>query len=74
MSIALLKLDEDVISSSDREYQALLRSLRRRKGFGLIFLRCTPVGGLALIEKVRKDIPQKKSRHFGTAKTNFQLN
>ncbi|NJM28550.1 MAG: hypothetical protein HC856_10760 [Pseudanabaena sp. RU_4_16] len=73
MSIALLKLDEDVISSSDREYQALLRSLRRRKGFGLIFLRCTPVGGLALIEKFAK-ISRKKSRHFGTAKTNFQLN
>ena len=46
-------------ATPEEEYQSMLRSLRRRKGFGLVFVRCTPVGGWELIEKVRDDIPQK---------------
>ncbi|MGK7893742.1 MAG: tetratricopeptide repeat protein, partial [Xenococcus sp. (in: cyanobacteria)] len=36
-----------------------LRSLRRRKGFGIFFVQCTPVGGQELIAKVEADLPQK---------------
>ena len=41
-------------------YQAFVRSLRRHKGFGLLFIECTPVGGLELITQIKKDLPQKK--------------
>ncbi|MEQ9482093.1 tetratricopeptide repeat protein [Coleofasciculus sp. F4-SAH-05] len=41
------------------EYQPLRRALKRRRGFGLLFVRCSPAQGERLIGKVRKDIPQK---------------
>ena len=46
--------------TAESEYESLLRALRRRKGFGLLFVKSTPVGGLELIAKVKKDLPQKK--------------
>lgn len=52
--------DEDVDSTPDEEYQSLVRSLRRKVGFGLFFVR-SPVGGQELIERVRADVPQKKA-------------
>ena len=45
---------------TSKEYQALLRSLRRRKGFGLMFVETTPVGGRTFIEQVKIDLPQKR--------------
>jgi tetratricopeptide (TPR) repeat protein len=45
--------------TTTEEYQAVVRSLRRHKGFGLLFIECTPVGGLELITKIKKDLPQK---------------
>ncbi|HAG80460.1 MAG TPA: hypothetical protein DCL61_04630, partial [Cyanobacteria bacterium UBA12227] len=42
------------------EYQALVRALKRRRGFGLLFVRCSPAEGEGLIAKVREDIPQKR--------------
>jgi tetratricopeptide (TPR) repeat protein len=53
--------DEDVTSTPDEEYQSLVRSLRRSAGFGLFFVRCTPVGGRELIKKIGVDVPQKQS-------------
>jgi tetratricopeptide (TPR) repeat protein len=41
------------------EYQGLLRGLRRKKGFGLYFVQCSPAEGTKLIERVREDLPQK---------------
>jgi tetratricopeptide (TPR) repeat protein len=41
------------------EYQGLLRGLRRKKGFGLYFVQCSPAGGMQLIERIRQDLPQK---------------
>ena len=51
--------DEDLQITTEEEYRALLRSLRRRKGFGIFFVQCTPVGGRELIAKVKSDLPQK---------------
>ena len=51
--------DEDLQITTEEEYRALLRSLRRRKGFGIFFVQCTPVGGQELIAKVESDLPQK---------------
>jgi tetratricopeptide (TPR) repeat protein len=59
MSKAAEPLTESLINTPDEEYQLLLRSLRRRKGFGLLFVESTPVGGLELITKIKKDLPQK---------------
>jgi len=41
------------------EYQGLLRGLRRKKGFGLYFVQCSPSEGTRLIERIRQDLPQK---------------
>ena len=53
-------LTESLINTPDEEYQLLLRSLRRRKGFGLLFVESTPVGGFDLIKKVSFDLQKKK--------------
>jgi tetratricopeptide (TPR) repeat protein len=53
-------LTESLINTPEEEYQLLLRSLRRRKGFGLLFVESTPVGGFDLIKKVSFDLQQKK--------------
>jgi len=45
----------------EEEYKALLRSLRRRRGFGLLFVRCNPVMGRELVAKVKRDLPQKQT-------------
>jgi hypothetical protein len=44
MSGVVQRVDESVESTPEGEYKSLLRSLRRRKGFGLIFVRCSPAG------------------------------
>ena len=51
--------EEDLQITTEEEYRALLRSLRRRKGFGVFFVQCTPIAGQELIAKVESDLPQK---------------
>ncbi len=51
--------DQKLQVTTVEEYRALLRSLRRRKGFGIFFLQCTPIGGQELIGKIEVDLPQK---------------
>ena len=54
-------LNTDISERTATEgYQAFVRSLRRHKGFGLLFVESTPVGGFDLIKKVSFDLPQKK--------------
>jgi tetratricopeptide (TPR) repeat protein len=50
----------EVTNTPEEEYQALLRSLRRRRGFGLLFIRCSLSQGTQLIEQIKQDLPQKK--------------
>ncbi|MEM9276152.1 MAG: tetratricopeptide repeat protein, partial [Cyanobacteria bacterium P01_F01_bin.143] len=53
-------LDQSALEiTTEEEYRALTRSLRRRKGFGIVFVKCTPVGGKELIPKVETDLPNK---------------
>ncbi len=42
------------------EYNSLRRSLLRKDGFGLFFVRCSPAVGQTIIEKIKEDITQKK--------------
>jgi tetratricopeptide (TPR) repeat protein len=51
---------EPVETDPQREYQALLRSIRWTQGFGLLFVQCSPASGQGLIAKVRQDLPQKR--------------
>jgi len=67
MTIDLKDWDEDLPPETPEEqYQTLVRSLRRRKGFGLLFVHCSPADGKLLVEKVRQDLPQKSivALHF----------
>lgn len=45
--------------SPEEIYQTLLRALRRKKGFGIVFVQCSPAKAARLIENVKKDLPQK---------------
>ncbi|MBW4476344.1 MAG: tetratricopeptide repeat protein [Tolypothrix brevis GSE-NOS-MK-07-07A] len=59
MALELTKLDEDLPSQPDEEYQALVRTLNFTEGFGLLFVRCSPAGGEQLITKIKEDINNK---------------
>ena len=59
MSVSLDIWDEDLPPSPEEEYAALLRALRRTEGFGLLFVECSLAEGTRLVERVRKDLPQK---------------
>ncbi len=52
-------VNQDFPAESEEQYQAFVRGLKRKRGFGLLFVRCSPVQGEQLIARVRKDIPQK---------------
>ncbi|BAY75021.1 TPR repeat-containing protein [Nostoc linckia NIES-25] len=52
--------DDDLPPEPEEAYQDLLRALKRKSGFGLFFVQCTPVEADNLIVKLPQDIPQKK--------------
>ncbi|MCG5057848.1 MAG: tetratricopeptide repeat protein [Limnoraphis sp. WC205] len=51
--------DVDLPNDPEEDYQAFIRGLRRREGFGLFFVECSPAEGERLIQKVKQDIPKK---------------
>ncbi|MGF1494888.1 MAG: tetratricopeptide repeat protein, partial [Microcoleaceae cyanobacterium] len=53
--------EEDLPVDPEEEYRAFLRGLRRINGFGLFFVQCSPATGKKLVQRVRKDLPQKRS-------------
>ncbi|MEH2163030.1 MAG: tetratricopeptide repeat protein [Nostoc sp.] len=52
--------DDDLPSEPEEVYQDLLRALKRKSGFGLFFVQCTPVEADKFIVKLPQEIPQKK--------------
>ncbi|MEM9220733.1 MAG: tetratricopeptide repeat protein, partial [Cyanobacteria bacterium P01_F01_bin.150] len=48
----------DSLSHED-VYRALVRSLRRHEGFGLLFVQCTPARANGLVEELTQDLPLK---------------
>ena len=52
--------DDDLPPEPEEAYQDLLRALKRKSGFGLFFVQCTPVEADNLILKLPQEIPQKK--------------
>ncbi|WNZ25864.1 tetratricopeptide repeat protein [Leptolyngbya sp. NK1-12] len=59
LDTSLVKSVSHRTPDADDQYRALLRSLRRRKGFGLIFIQAAPAKATELIAQVRQDLPQK---------------
>ena len=47
-------------ATAEEEYAALKASLRRNRGFGLLFAQCSPAQANQLIERVGEDLPQKR--------------
>ncbi|MEH2452527.1 tetratricopeptide repeat protein [Nostoc sp.] len=52
--------DDDLPPEPEEAYQDLLRALRRKSGFGLFFVQCTPGEADKFIVKLPQEIPQKK--------------
>ncbi len=48
------------IDDPEALYQSLVRSLKRRKGFGIVFVQCTPAKGRELFSQLQKDLPQRQ--------------
>jgi hypothetical protein len=48
---------EDAVPSREEVYKTLLRSLRLKKGFGIVFVQCSPAEAISLIREVEKDLP-----------------
>ena len=42
----------------------LLRSLRRKKGFGLFFVQCSPAQATKIIRKIQETLPNKRLEQF----------
>lgn len=60
MSQSQTDWDEEIPYDPEDEYQALLRSLRRKRGFGLYFVECSPQKGSELIASLKTDLSQTK--------------
>ncbi|MEH2192778.1 MAG: tetratricopeptide repeat protein [Nostoc sp.] len=52
--------DDDLPLEPEEAYQDLLRALKRKSGFGLFFVQCTPVEADKFIVKLPQEIRQKK--------------
>ncbi|MEH2301802.1 MAG: tetratricopeptide repeat protein [Nostoc sp.] len=52
--------DDDLPPEPEEAYQDLLRALKRKSGFGLFFVQCTPGEADKFIVKLLQEIPQKK--------------
>ncbi|CCI20467.1 TPR repeat:TPR repeat (fragment) [Microcystis aeruginosa PCC 9807] len=52
-------LPEEQPLTAAESYQSLLRSLRRKNGFNLLFVRCSPVQADEIIRGISQDLPNK---------------
>ncbi|MGB8700825.1 MAG: tetratricopeptide repeat protein, partial [Thermosynechococcaceae cyanobacterium] len=57
MTLAQSKFRQEL--AQEEAYKALLRSLRRRKGFGIAFVQCSPATANDLILQIKDDLFQK---------------
>jgi tetratricopeptide (TPR) repeat protein len=65
-------LDRDE-SNAKEEYQALVRALRRKRGFGLFFVQASPAKGQKVLASLRRDLPQKQIVETALERTDEQL-
>lgn len=60
MNSNLREWDDDLPPEPEEAYQDLVRALKRKSGFGLFFVQCTPLEADNLIVKLPQEIPHKK--------------
>ena len=60
MSATTIDWDQDVEISKEESYQSLQNALNRNQGFGLYFVRSSPIQTQNIIEDVKRDLPNKK--------------
>ena len=58
--MSLAKSSEDTSPSKEEIYQSLLRSLSRRKGFGILFVQSAAGEANRIIQRVQEDLSQKQ--------------
>ncbi|WP_204140977.1 tetratricopeptide repeat protein [Halomicronema sp. CCY15110] len=58
--MSLAQSAKQIATDPAAQYQALRRSLRRRKGFGLLFVQASPAQAQQVIQQLQTDLPQKK--------------
>ena len=59
MTSAVIDWDKDLPPEPEEEYQALVRALRRTRGFNLLFIQCSPAEGERVIARAKADITNK---------------
>ncbi len=60
ISPAIERDAKEKVDNPEALYRSLVRSLRRRSGFGILFLQCTPVKGQEIFSRLQQDLPQKQ--------------
>ena len=60
MNTTTIDWDQDVEISKEESYQSLRNALNRNQGFGLYFVRSSPVQTQTIIEDIKRDLPNKK--------------
>jgi hypothetical protein len=53
-------IEPDIHPDAETSYKALRRAIQRGVGFSLLFVRCTPVKGEEIVERIKDDLPQKR--------------
>jgi len=53
-------IEPDIHPDAETSYKALRRAIQRGVGFSLLFVRCTPVKGIEIMERIQMDLPQKR--------------
>jgi tetratricopeptide (TPR) repeat protein len=53
-------IEPDIHPDAETSYKALRRAIQRGVGFSLLFVRCTPVKGIEIVERIQADLPQKR--------------
>jgi tetratricopeptide (TPR) repeat protein len=56
-----------------QEYPALVRALRRKKGFGLFFVQASPAKGQEILTDLRKDLAEKRVAEVTIGRTDDRL-
>lgn len=58
--LTIEKAAREKISDHVELYRSLVRALKRRQGFGILFLQCTPAKGKEIFSQLRADLPNKQ--------------
>ena len=59
MNTTTIDWDQDVVISKEESYQSLQNALSRNQGFGLYFVRSSPIQTQTIIEDIKHDLPNK---------------